>query len=206
MQKKIDVKYNRIIEEVGELKDRLIKSKTLYELGLCSRDISDLVKLGKLEKIKQGNYKLVGFNQNGSEAMFISLLYPDGILCMYSALFYYGYSDRTPLEWDIAIDRNVSKARFNIDYPFVNPHYIDKKHLSYGVVEIAFEDCIINIFDRDRLICECIKHERKMDKEIYNKAIRAYINDNKKDVSKLIEYSKQRNIQNKVKERIGVWL
>lgn len=37
MQKKIDVKYNRIIEEVGELKDRLIKSKTLYELGLCSR-------------------------------------------------------------------------------------------------------------------------------------------------------------------------
>ena len=71
---------------------------------------------------------------------------------------------------------------------------------------IAFEDCIINIFDRDRLICECINHERKMDKEIYNKAIRSYINDDKKDVSKLIEYSKQRNIQNKVKERIGVWL
>lgn len=206
MQKKIDDNYNRIVEEVASSKSALIKSKTLYELGLCSRDISDLVKVGKLEKIKQGNYKLVEFNQNGSEAMFISLLYPDGILCMYSALFYYGYSDRTPLEWDIAIDRNVSKARFNIDYPFVNPHYIDKRHLSYGVVEIEYEGFTMNVFDRDRLICECIKHERKMDKEIYNKAIRAYINDNKKDVSKLIEYSKQRNIQNKVKERIGVWL
>lgn len=206
MQKKIDDNYNRIVEEVASSKSALIKSKTLYELGLCSRDISDLVKVGKLEKIKQGNYKLVEFNQNESEEMFISQLYPDGILCMYSALFYYGYSDRTPLKWDIAIDRNVSKARFNIDYPFVNPHYIDKKHLSYGVVKIAYEGCILNIFDRDRLICECIKHERKMDKEIYNKAIRAYINDDKKDVSKLIEYSKQRNIQNKVKERIGVWL
>ena len=206
MQKKIDDNYNRIVEEVVRTKSPLIKSKTLYELGLCSRDISDLVKVGKLEKIKQGSYKLVEFNQNESEAMLISQLYPDGILCMYTALFYYGYSDRTPLEWDIAIDRNVSKARFKIDYPFVNPHYIEKKHLSYGVVEFAFEECIMNIFDRDRLICECIKHERKMDKEIYNKAIRAYINDNKKDVSKLIEYSKQRNIQNKVKERIGVWL
>ena len=57
MQKKIDDNYNRIVEEVASSKSALIKSKTLYELGLCSRDISDLVKLGKLEKIKQGNYK-----------------------------------------------------------------------------------------------------------------------------------------------------
>ncbi len=39
---------------------------------------------------------------------------------MTTALFYYGYSDRTPLTWDIAVDRNTSKARFNIDYPYTN--------------------------------------------------------------------------------------
>ena len=205
MQKKIDENYKKIYDKFYEDDNNfVIRARALYELGLCSRDISDLVKAGKLDKIKHGYYQLIEYDQ--SEHKLISQLYPDGILCMYSALFYYGYTDRTPLGWDIAIDRNVSKARFNIDYPYVIPHYIDKKHLSYGVETIVYEDGVMNIFDRDRLICECVKNEHKMDKEIYNKAIRAYINDNQKDVTKLNEYSQQRNIQNKVKERIGVWL
>ena len=128
------------------------------------------------------------------------------IICMISALFYYGYSDRTPINWDIAIDRNVSKARFNIDYPYVKPYYIEKAHLEYGVTEGQYEDCVLKIFDRDRLICECIKHENKMDREIYNKAIINYINDSGKNVTNLLDYAKKRNIHKKVRERIGVWL
>ena len=67
-------------------------------------------------------------------------------------------------------------------------------------------DYILKIFDRDRLICECIKHENKMDREIYNKAIQAYINDSKKNITNLLDYAKRRNIHKKVRERIGVWL
>lgn len=215
MQKKLDINYKKIIdkfykEDIGKEKsdfgNRIIRSRELYELGLCSRDVSDLMSAGKLERIKQGYYRVIEYNQEQSEEKLVAQLYPDGILCMYTALFYYGYSDRTPLGWDIAINRNISKSRFNIDYPYVNPHYMDIKHLSYGVVEIAFDGCVMNIFDKDRLICECIKHEHKMDKEIYNKAIKAYINDTEKNISNLMTYSKRRNIQNKVKERIGVWL
>lgn len=186
----------------------IIKTIQLNEIGIMSREIAELVNSGKLERIKQGYYKLVDDNENDSdsEAKLISQLYPDGVICMVSALFYYGYSDRTPLTWDIAVDRNTSKARFNIDYPYVKPYYVDKNHLEYGITEGEYEDCVLKIFDRDRLICECIKHENKMDREIYNKAIRAYINDNKKNVTNLIDYSKRRNIHKKVRERIGVWL
>ncbi len=76
---------------------------------------------------------------------------------MYTALFYYGYSDRTPLSWDIAIDRNTSKSRFKIDYPYVQPYYMTPEHLAYGITTAEYEDCQIKIFDRDRQICECIK-------------------------------------------------
>ena len=55
MQKKIDDNYNRIVEEVVRTKGSLIKSKTLYELGLCSRDISDLVKVGKFRMLPYDN-------------------------------------------------------------------------------------------------------------------------------------------------------
>lgn len=183
----------------------IIRTADLNNIGLMSREIAELVNVGKLERIKQGYYRLTE-SENDSDAKLISELYPDGILCMTTALFYYGYSDRSPLTWDIAVDRNTSKARFNVDYPYVKPYYIDKVHLKYGVTEAVYEGYILKIFDRDRLICECIKHENKMDREIYNKTIQAYINDSKKNIANLLDYAKRRNIHKKVRERIGVWL
>lgn len=196
--------YNRIINNLS--KQDLIRTSELNGLSVYSKEISELVKGGYIERVKQGYYRIVEHTEDHSEAKLISQLYPDGIICMVSALFYYGYSDRTPINWDIAIDRNTSKARFNIDYPYVKPYYIDKAHLEYGVTQGQYEDCVLKIFDRDRLICECIKHENKMDREIYNKAIINYINDSHKNVTNLLEYAKKRNVHKKVRERIGVWL
>ena len=196
--------YNRIIDNLSN--QELIRTSELNGLSIYSKEISELVESGYIERVKQGYYRIVEHTEDHSEAKLISQIYPDGIICMVSALFYYGYSDRTPINWDIAIDRNVSKARFNIDYPYVKPYYIDKAHLEYGVTEGQYEDCVLKIFDRDRLICECIKHENKMDREIYNKAIINYINDPGKNVTNLLDYAKKRNVHKKVRERIGVWL
>ena len=183
----------------------IIRTADLNNMGLLSREIAELVNIGKLERIKQGYYQLAE-SENNSDAKLISELYPDGVLCMTTALFYYGYSDRTPLTWDIAVDRNTSKARFNIDYPYVKPYYIDKAHLEYGVTETVYEDYILKIFDRDRLICECIKHENKMDREIFNKAIQNYITDPEKSIPKLLEYAEPLRVKKIAKDLIGVWL
>jgi predicted transcriptional regulator of viral defense system len=196
--------YNRIIDNLSN--QELIRTSELNGLSIYSKEISELVESGYIERVKQGYYRIVEHTEDHSEAKLISQLYPDGIICMVSALFYYGYTDRTPINWDIAIDRNTSKARFNIDYPYVKPYYIDKAHLEYGVTQGQYEDCVLKIFDRDRLICECIKHENKMDREIYNKAIINYINDSQKNVTNLLEYAKKRDVHKKVRERIGVWL
>ncbi len=204
---KIDyVTKDNIVIDVNVKDEGLLRTEQLNRLGLFSREIAKLVEMGELERIRQGYYRIVEDVDEVSDAKLISELYPDGVLCMTTALFYYGYSDRTPLTWDIAVDRNTSKARFNIDYPYVKPYYIDKAHLDYGITEAVYEDCILKIFDRDRLICECIKHENKMDREIYNKAIQTYINDSKKNITNLLDYAKRRNIHKKVRERIGVWL
>ena len=96
----------------------------------------------------------------------------------------------TPLEWNIAVDRDTSKSRFKLDYPFVQPYYMKKEFLAFGVTTADYGDCTMQIFDRDRLICECIFYENKMDRETYNKAIQSYVADTKKNVPKLLEYRK----------------
>lgn len=207
--KGLQSKFDRIIN-VEKTKvsnsEVLIKRSELDELKLYQKDINELIYNGYLEKVRQGWYQVVKGENVKNEAALIAALYPDGVICMYSALFYYQYSDRTPLDWDIAIDRDTSKSRFKLDYPYVKPYYMERKHLEYGVVEADYEGTTLKIFDRDRLICECIRNDKKMDKEAYNKAIQAYINDSNKCISHLIDYAKRRNILKKVKDRIGVWL
>ncbi len=193
-------------KKLAKFKNSLIKTSDLKAMDISYPRIQDLIQEGVLEKIKHGYYRLISENDNTNEAALIAQLYPDGILCMYIALFYYGYSDRTPLNWDIAINKNVSKSRFNLDYPYVKPYYLEPEQLTYGVSIADFEGTELHIFDRDRLICECMKYEQKMDREIFNKAIQAYIHDPEKSIHKLLGYAKQRRIDRKLKSRIGIWL
>lgn len=182
----------------------ILKTSQLRELKIDSRKINKLLQKEIIEKIATGYYCL-SFD-NVSEAAIISRLFPDAILWHNTALFYYSYSDRTPLKWDVIISKNASPSRFNIKYPLVQPFFVSPSRLTYGITTIEIDSCIINIFDRDRLICECLKYESNMDSETFNKAIQAYLKDSKKNVNNLINYAKKRKVLNRVKDVIGVWL
>lgn len=182
----------------------ILKSNQLYDLNLNYNDIQYLIEENSIEKIRNGYYCLKG--NNYSEEKFVSLLFPKAVICMDSALFYYGYSDKTPLCWHIAVDKDTSKAQFKISYPCIKPYYMEPKELEYGITTVKYNKCNLKIFDKDRLICECFKYEKKIDKELFNKAVQAYIKDSKKNIKNLLAYSKKRNIQKKVKNIIGLFL
>ncbi len=101
----------------------------------------------------------------------IARLFPDAVVCMESALLYYGYTDRTPGTWCLVVDKHSTKSRYNIDYPKVKPFYIPKEQMLLGVETVMIEKTEIKIFNRERLICDCLRQENKMDAEIATCAI-----------------------------------
>ena len=193
---------NRLADKCGGI----FCTSDLTALGYNTYAIRKLVDAQIIERVRQGYYSLCKADEPRSEAAQVAQLFPDGVLCMYTALFYYCYSDQPSPEWDIAVDRDTSKSRFKLDYPPVQPYYMKKELLTFGITTADYGDCTVQIFDRDRLICECIFYESKMDRETYSKAIQCYIADEKKNVSKLLEYAEKRRVLKKVKDRIGVWL
>lgn len=203
------VNMGQQIEEIKTLAKRtdgIFRTADLKRLGLTDYDIRKLLEKHAIERIKHGYYTLASDYDNRPDAEIIARLFPDGVLCMYTALFYHGYSDRTPLAWDIAISKDVSKSRFKLDYPFVQPYYMEAHLISFGVTDASYGDTVLKIFDKDRLICECIYFESKIDRETYNKAIQGYTADPNKNIANLLDHAKERRILGKVKDRIGVWL
>ena len=164
-----------------------------------------LVADGYVEKVRRGYYQWVN-PDDFSEVGTVIRLFPDAILCMDTALRYYGYSDRTPGDWHLAVSKDSGKSRFNIDYPFVKPYYVEPTILELGLNKGDMDGHEIRIYDKDRVICDCLRYRNKMDKEIFNKAIQSYINDPEKNIPKLLEYAEPLRVKKIAKDLIGVWL
>ena len=123
---------------------------------------------------------------------------------MDSALFHYGYSDRTPLEWTIAFPRTVTRTRMRVNFPIIKPYFVSEELFLLGRTDQIINDVQLAMYDRDRTICDCFKYQNKIDSELFNKAVLAYSKDEKKNIGNLSNYAKKMRVYKKVSEIIGV--
>jgi len=192
------------LESIFHQNGDILKTSTIFRNGITKYEVKKLTDTNVIERISKGYYKLV--SEDISDAKLISIMIPQGIIYLDSALFYYGYSDRAPNEWHIAVDKDISKSKMRLDYPMIKAYYLEPGILEIGVEEMMIDDVEMRIYSRDRLICDCLKYETKMDIEIFNKALMNYIEDSKKNISKLFEYAAVRGVTKKVYDKIGTWL
>ena len=185
--------------------DYVMTTAQLSEEKLYYRDIQQMLEKGLIEKIRRGYYHFIE-DDGKSEVVIINTLFPDAILCMETALFYYRYSDRNPAEWNISIDKNASRQRTKIDYPFIRAYRVETDLLTIGEIKGEIDSIEVRIYDRDRTICDVLRNMNRMDKEIFNKAIQNYVKDPKKNIPNLMQYAKELRVQRRVKDLIGVWL
>lgn len=190
----------QLIEEQGGI----VKKEQFTELGIDYRRILDFVQSGDLVRIKNGYYtdRINRF----TEEELVARLFGDARLCMESALYAYGYISQKPYGWHLAVDKNTSKSRFKMDYPKIIPYYTEPEALELGSTEIMISGQQFQIYDRDRVICDCLKYESKLEREVFKEALQSYIRDSQKDISALMAYARARKVVGKVQSMIGVWL
>ena len=201
----IGSKEKEIFEKTFSSYNFIMTTAELNAEKIYYRDIQRMLEEGVIEKVKRGYYHWVdGFD--GREAIIIKRLFPDAVLCMETALFHYKYSDRNPFEWNIAIDKNASRQRTQIDYPFIKAYRVEPALLTIGETRGEIDFTEVRIYDRDRTICDVLRNMNRMDKEVFNKAIQHYVADSKKNIPNLMQYAKELRVQKRVKDLIGVWL
>lgn len=198
--KQVD-EYKKIFERYGGM----MRTKDLQKEKIQYRTLQRLIDQEVVEKVRYGYYQWIN-PEDFSEVGTVIRLFPDAVFCMETALRYYEYSDRTPAEWHLAVSKDSGKSRFKIDYPFVKPHYMEPSWLEVGLTSGTMDGHKVRIYDKDRVICDCLRYRNKMDKEIFNKAVQRYIADPEKSIPHLLEYAEVLRVKKIVKELIGVWL
>ena len=186
-------------------KNGYLTTKDVVNNNIPRTYLTKLVKEGKIERISRGVYAKK--NVLVDEFVVLQSKSKNAIYSNTTALYLYGFSNRIPIKYDITINNGYNGTLQKDNN--VNLFYTKKELLDLGVINYKLDSGnIIRVYDLDKTICDVIKNKKKIDAEIFNKAIREYFYSKKKNTLKLYEYAKKMNIYNKVRDTFEVlqWL
>ena len=193
-----------------EYENKILK---LFKNGyLTTKDVTDnniprayltkLIKDDKIERVSRGVY--IKKNEFVDEFVILQSKSKNAIYSNTTALYLHGFSNRIPIKYDITINSGYNGSLQKEDN--VNLFYTKRELLELGVINYKLDSGnIIRVYDLDKTICDIIKNKKKIDAEIFNKAVREYFYSKKKNTLKLYEYAKKMNIYNKVRDTFEVF-
>ena len=176
------------IKQLIESNNGIITTKIIDENKIHSQYLKNLVDEGYLVKVSRGLY--VRPDKDINEYYIMGEQYKTGIFSHNTALYFYDLTDRTPFELDMTFPSNV-----RISNDMINSHYISKDKIEIGLTTKELEDgTTIRLYDMERTICDIIRDRNKIDSQIFNTALKEYMNRKDKNLNLLYEYAKQFNI------------
>ena len=118
----------------------------------------------KLDKGIYSSKKIV------SPLVIYSKKYPNSVITMDSAYYYYNLTDVIPSKVYLATDRNTDK----INNEKIVQTFMSKETLYKGKVNLQTNDGEINIYDRERLLIELIRKKKQIPFDYYKEIISNY--------------------------------
>lgn len=184
----------------------------LFKNGyLTTKDVTDnniprvyltkLIRDNKIERVSRGMY--IKENDMPNELVVLQNKSKYAIYSNMTALYLFGFSNRIPIKYDITVKSGYKGSLQNDKH--VQLYYTKEELLNLGVIDFKVDyGKTIKVYDLEKTICDIIKNKRKIDAELFNKAIREYFYSKQKNTLKLYEYAKKMRIYNKVRDTFEV--
>lgn len=199
------VDIRAVAKNVIESKGGIAKSADFVAAGIRAVDVVNLCNAGYLDRIRHGYYQMAEQGE-ATEEQILAKLIPNGVVCVESALFYYGYSDFAPRKWSIAVPRTISRSKLDVDVLPLQTYFVQQELYELGKTMGDFHGVTLPIYDRERTICDCFKYRSRLDNELFSKALNAYASDPKKNLNNLSICAKKLRVYKKVIELMEVLL
>ena len=123
----------------------------------------------------------------------INKKYPEGIITMDSAFYYYNLTDVVPDYYYLATKRNNTRIKDNN----IKQVFIQNDLFDFGKTEIIIENVKINIYDKERMLIELVRKRNSVAFDYYKEIIENYreIKDTL-STKKIAEYISNFSIEN----------
>lgn len=183
----INKKHKKIIK-ILKTRNGYARSKDILAEGIHQRDIKSILDKGIVIKVKNGLYRLSDTPVISNQSFIdLACAVPEGVICLLSALSYYELTTFNPSVISMAIHRKSWRPK--IEYPPVEFYYFSKKQFEAGIDIIKIKDHKINIYCREKTICDCFRYRNKLGIDIAKEGLSEYIKQKDRNLEKLLKYA-----------------
>ena len=179
--------YNKIIE-LAIQNNNIFKTKMVVEAGIRKERIKEMLDCGEIKRVAHGYYSL----KDSFVDQFYSLQqrHSTGIFSYGTAAFLCGIIKKSPKTIDYTVPRGYNTSKLNIDDK-LKYHYVLEPLYDIGLIEIVSpEGELVRVYDKERTICDFIRHRNRIDSKLYSEVLNAYFRSKDMDTKKLLRYGK----------------
>ena len=172
------------------------RTSALLKAGVHPAHIAALVKLGSLERLKQGLYALGG-GKKRSELADVQRAMPESIFCLGTALAIHGIGTWEPPEIQLAVqrDRRIKPPAF----PPIRVFSFSGERFSLGIEDRKTPGGMIRLYDREKTICDILRFRRVIGLDVAMEALREYLKSGKKNIPTLLDYARLLRVEGTVR-------
>lgn len=163
----------------------------MIDLKSCkiqTRDVSRAISTGLIEKIKRGLYKLKDYPWEEHSALVdVCRAKRDAVICLISALEYYGLTTFNPSEISVAVPHNTDQ--FKLLYPPIRLFYFRDAFYSPGIETIRARHGTIRIYSREKTVCDMFRYRKKLGTDLALEGLRTYLALKEANVNRLRHFA-----------------
>lgn len=195
--------YSKLLKLAKE-NNGIIQTKMAVKNNIPKDYLHFAVQDKVLEKVKNGIY--ITPDTMIDEMYFLQLKSKNLVYSYETAAYYNNLTTRTPLTLSITTTKgnNVSTIKSNYQLNF---HFVSKEKFNLGLITTkTIYGNSINIYDKERTICDMFSRNYVGDRYVVNESLKTYVKMKDKDLIKLLRYAKQLGVEKKIKDKLEILL
>ena len=193
--------YEKILE-IAAANQGIFKTKMIVDAGIRKERIRELLEQGEIKRIGHGFYMTLEASRD--DYFEIQERVPRAIFSYETAAYLLGMTRSRPEQYCCTVPRgyNTSKLKLNQSLKY---HYVLQELYEIGLMTMSSpEGNDIMVYDRERTICDFIRHRNRISPELYSEVLNYYFKSKDKDIRKLAKYGKQFHVSQEIALYIDV--
>jgi len=181
----------------------VITAKMVTNTGIPRAYLKTALNQGIIEKAARGIYADTSKWQD--DMLLLQHRYFKGIYSFNTALYLFDLTDVTPSKYDMTFPQGYNTK--SLREQGINVTTMVPKYYNLGVTT-AETICgnMVKCYDKEKTICDLVRREKQNDIRIVTDALKFYVRQKDKDLSKLSQYAQIMGVDKDMRKYLGVLL
>ena len=167
----------------------VLRTRQALALGIAPRTLYSMREMGMITRLDRGIYYLPMPDPLGyPDLINVFMRVPKAIICLISALHFYGLTSHIPHRVSVALPQSAVKPK--IEFPPLDIIWLSEKVYSAGIVEQQVDGFTIKMYSKEKTIADCFKFRNKIGITVAVEALKEYLAQRERSIDLLLSYAR----------------